>query len=54
LWLEPAPINCHLRILESSDDPVTGELRAIAKPVDLSAQERNYLWARLPVSASSA
>jgi hypothetical protein len=54
LWLEPAPINCHLRILESSDDPVTGELRAIAKPVDLSAQERSYLWARLPVSVSSA
>jgi hypothetical protein len=27
LWLEPAPINCHLRILERSDDPVTGELQ---------------------------
>src|ERR1700678_1301942 len=22
LWLEPEPLNCHLRILESTDDPV--------------------------------
>jgi hypothetical protein len=55
LWLEPEPLNCHLRILESTDDPVTGELRAVAKPVDLSREARRYLSDRTKsVSVSSA
>jgi hypothetical protein len=55
LWLEPEPLNCHLRILESADDPVTGELRAVAKPVDLSREARRYLSDRTRlVSVSSA
>jgi hypothetical protein len=55
LWLEPEPLNCHLCILESTDDPVTGELRAVAKPVDLSREARRYLSDRTKsVSVSSA
>jgi hypothetical protein len=43
VWLEPVPINCHLRIIESSEDPVTGELRALAKPIDLNLAEQMAL-----------
>lgn len=43
LWLEPAPINCHLRIVESNEDPVTGELRTIATPIDLNLAEQMAL-----------
>ena len=43
VWLEPVPINCHMQIIESSEDPVTGELRALARPVDLNLAEQMAL-----------
>ncbi len=49
VWLDPAPINCHLRIVESSEDPVTGEMRALAQPIGLDLNHTTRL-----VSASSA
>jgi hypothetical protein len=43
VWLEPLPIHCHMRVIESTEDPVTGELRVIAVPVDLNLAEQMSL-----------
>lgn len=46
-WLNPAPVNCHVRIIESTEDPVTGELRASFVAIDLDADERKCITCAL-------
>jgi hypothetical protein len=40
-WLDPTPVNCHVRVLDSSEDPITGELRARITPLDGYVPLRN-------------
>jgi len=46
-WLNPAPVNCHVRIIESKEDPVTGELRASFVAIDLDNDERKRITTSL-------
>jgi hypothetical protein len=39
-WLNPAPVNCHVRIVDSSEDPVTGEFRARFFALDMTPEDR--------------
>ena len=39
-WLDPAPVNCHVRVIDTFEDPITGELRASFFAIDLSPEER--------------
>jgi hypothetical protein len=46
-WLNPAPVNCHVRVVGSAEDPVTGELRASFVAIDLDNDERRRITASL-------
>jgi len=46
-WLSPAPVNCHVRVIESKEDPVTGELRASFLAIDLDVDERKRITSAL-------
>lgn len=46
-WLDPVPVNCHVRIIDECEDPITGELRASFFAIDLSPQERKLITTAL-------
>ncbi len=48
-WLNPAPVNCNVCIVGTSEDPVTGELRARFFPLDMTEREERSIIAALPV-----
>ncbi len=46
-WLNPTPVNCHVRIIDTNEDPVTGELRASFFALDLDPEERKRIASAL-------
>ncbi|MDE2482028.1 MAG: hypothetical protein KGN02_07540 [bacterium] len=46
-WLPESTINCHVRMIAASEDPITGELRASFHPLDLSDDENRKIRAAL-------
>jgi hypothetical protein len=46
-WLDPTPVNCHVRVIDAAEDPITGELQAQITPIDLNVDERRRVVAAL-------
>ena len=46
-WLSPAPVNCHVRLIDAHEDPATGEICASFNAVDLSLEERKRITTAL-------
>ena len=46
-WLAQTTINCHVRLIATTEDPVTGELRGSFHPLDLNDDESRKIRSAL-------
>jgi hypothetical protein len=46
-WLDPAPVNCRVRIIDATEDLLTGELRASFNALDLDDEARKRITSAL-------